>query len=233
MNEPNGLVYNDGVNHLFDPANPFNNRFGNQTWGHATSTDMVHWEKQPAAIPPAGGVLSFSGSAVVDTSNTAGLGAGAIVAACIGFTLADGPQDQRLAHPNDNRQTWTKYAGSPVIPRLAGTEGVESRDRKVLWHEPTSSWKMLAQLHRTVRQTRPGAAPHTAVAGYCIFAFTAKKRRHLATIIRPDGDKTTDRAVTIIGGGRLVSFLEDYLGKETDIPNSHRTDSGWGPVQAI
>ncbi len=142
-NEPNGLVYENGLYHLFYQANPFNNQFGNQTWGHATSPDLVHWSQQPAAIPPAGGVMSFSGSAVVDQNNTAGFGAGAIVAAYTGFKPADGTQDQRLAYSTDHGQAWTKYGGNPVIPRLAGVEGVESRDPKVFWHPPTNAWKMV------------------------------------------------------------------------------------------
>ncbi len=141
-NEPNGLVYSSGTYHLFYQANPFNNQFGNQTWGHATSVDLVNWQQQPAAILPDLGVLTFSGSAVVDENNTSGFGAGAMVALYTGFQPADGTQDQRLAFSNDNGGTWTKRP-LPVIPKLPGVEGVETRDPKVFWHQPTSAWKMV------------------------------------------------------------------------------------------
>ncbi|MEO1497417.1 MAG: glycoside hydrolase family 32 protein, partial [Planctomycetota bacterium] len=140
-NEPNGLVFHEGVYHLFYQENAFSNQFGNQSWGHATSPDLVNWTQKPTAIEPEDGLLIYSGSSVVDTENTAGFGAGALVAAYTGFDPVTGVQDQRLAYSTDG-VTFTKDPLSPVIPRLPGVEGIETRDPKVFWHEPTSSWKM-------------------------------------------------------------------------------------------
>ena len=80
LNDPNGLVYYKGVYHLFYQYNPKGNTWGNMSWGHATSKDLVHWTEQPVAIPQtfnaAGESIEdiFSGSAVVDTNNTSGFG---------------------------------------------------------------------------------------------------------------------------------------------------------------
>ena len=135
LNDPNGLVYYDGEYHLFYQHNPYGLPWGNMTWGHAVSPDLIHWEHLPLTITPDGACGAYSGSAVVDWNNTAGFQKGGEKTLIILWTSFG--CGQRLAYSNDRGRTWTKWEGNPVIPQ----EG-EARDPKVFWHEKTKKWVM-------------------------------------------------------------------------------------------
>ena len=135
MNDPNGMFYKDGVWHLYYQKNPYGSKWQNMTWGHSTSTDLINWEHQPDAIRPDGLGAIFSGSAVVDSQNTAGYGEDAIIAL---FTSAGTSQMQSFAHSNDNGQTFEVYPGNPII-----TLDTEARDPNMFWNKETGEWNLI------------------------------------------------------------------------------------------
>ncbi len=132
MNDPNGLVFYKGVYHLYYQYNPFGNTWGNMSWGHATSTDLLHWTEQPLAIPQDADADIFSGSIVVDHDNTSGFGTTENPPLVAMYTTAyhTGEQAQSLAYSTDAGQTWTKYAGNPVLDRNSNN----FRDPHVFWY---------------------------------------------------------------------------------------------------
>ena len=136
MNDPNGMVYKDGEYHLFYQYNPYGSKWGNMNWGHAISKDLINWEHRPVAITPDALGTIFSGSAVVDHHNTAGFGAGAIVAI---YTQNSDRQVQSIAYSTDNGRTFTKYENNPVLV----SEARDFRDPKVFWYEGTQRWIMV------------------------------------------------------------------------------------------
>lgn len=136
MNDPNGMVYKDGEYHLFYQHNPYGSKWGNMHWGHAISKDLINWEHRPDAITPDALGTIFSGSAVVDTDNTAGFGAGAIVAI---YTQNSDRQVQSIAYSTDNGRSFTKYENNPVLT----SDARDFRDPKVFWHKDTQRWIML------------------------------------------------------------------------------------------
>jgi sucrose-6-phosphate hydrolase SacC (GH32 family) len=141
MNDPNGLILLNGTYHLFYQYNPFGDTWGNMSWGHATSRDLITWQEQPVAIERENGEAIFSGTVVSDAQNTSGLGQGGqapLVAVYTGFRESDGRQAQNLAYSLDSGQTWTKYASNPVLD--IGSK--EFRDPQVFWHAPTERWVM-------------------------------------------------------------------------------------------
>nr|WP_239058208.1 GH32 C-terminal domain-containing protein [Bacteroides sp. 214] len=136
MNDPNGMVYKDGEYHLFYQYNPYGSMWGNMHWGHAVSKDLVSWEHLLVAIAPDSLGTIFSGSAVVDKDNTAGFGAGAIIAI---YTSAGERQTQSMAYSLDNGRNFTKYDCNPII--IADIP--DFRDPKVFWHTETNRWILI------------------------------------------------------------------------------------------
>lgn len=141
MNDPNGMFYKDGVYHLYFQYNPYGSTWGNMTWGHSTTKDLVNWNFEGIAIRPDAWGSIFSGSSVVDHNNTAGFGEGAIIS----FYTSAKPspwgdvQMQSMAYSLDNGMTFTKYEHNPLIT----SEKRDFRDPKVFWYAPGKHWVMI------------------------------------------------------------------------------------------
>jgi fructan beta-fructosidase len=142
-NDPNGLVYFEGEYHLFFQYNPFGDKWGHMSWGHAVSRDLIHWQELPVALPEADGVMIFTGSVVIDSANTSG------------FCLNDKPcmvavytgakpkvQAQYIAYSNDRGRIWTKYARNPVLD----LHMEDFRDPNVFWSSDSKCWIMAVSL---------------------------------------------------------------------------------------
>lgn len=149
LNDPNGLVFYEGVYHLFFQNNPYGNVWGNMSWGHATSTDLLHWTELPVAIACDDREDIFSGSVVVDYGNTSGFGTVDTPALVAIYTSAykpgtehSGTQAQSLAYSTDAGMTWRKHEGNPVLTR----NSPNFRDPKVFrYHgDQGSCWIMIA-----------------------------------------------------------------------------------------
>ena len=143
MNDPNGLVFHDGEYHLFHQYNPAGNSWGHMSWGHAVSTDLVHWKHLPLAIPEVDGMMAFSGCCVVDHANSSGFGINdqpPMVAIYTGH--GKGKQVQNIAFSNDHGRTWTLYKSNPVLD----INQKDFRDPKVFWHKQTNRWVMVVSL---------------------------------------------------------------------------------------
>lgn len=146
INDPNGLVYENGTYHLFYQHNPEGVDWGNMSWGHATSTDLTHWTEQAVAIPYTQDYGVFSGSAVYDENNTSGLGTEDNPPIVAIWTRADnhtGIQAQSLSYSTDHGKTWTNLNdGAPVLD-IGSTN---FRDPKVFWDSTTNRWTMAVAL---------------------------------------------------------------------------------------
>ncbi len=144
INDPNGLYYKNGSYHLYYQYNPYGIKWGNMSWGHATSQDLIHWTNHPPAILPNDLGDVFSGSIIIDKKNDACFGKKTI---CAFYTSAGDKQVQSLAFSTDNGMTFKNYANNPI---LIDENEKDFRDPKLFWHEPTDKWIMSLATGQTI-----------------------------------------------------------------------------------
>jgi len=123
MNDPNGPIYWNGNYHMFYQYNPNGAFWGDMHWGHAISTDMVHWKRLPIALSPTPGGPDadgcFSGTAVVYEGKVVVMYTGVHTAPEDQATIKDGAHSFResqclVTSADSELRTWSKLP-VPVI----------------------------------------------------------------------------------------------------------------------
>ena len=243
MNDPNGMVYYEGTYHLFFQYYPGAMVWGPMHWGHATSRDLVSWKEQPVALFPDSLGYIFSGSAVVDAKNTSGFGKDGKTPLVAIFTHHDPKgeksgsktyQNQSLAYSLDAGQTWTKYAGNPVLKN----PGIKDfRDPKVSWNDVVKKWIMtLATLDRITFFSSPNLKDWTRESDFgaklgahggvweCpdLFPLTLNGQTHWVLLVNlnPGGPN---------GGSGTQYFVGSFDGHQFTPLNSQTKWADYGP----
>ena len=168
MNDPNGPIYINGQYHMFFQYNPQGATWGNMSWNHAVSQDMVHWRHLPLAMmPTAGGDDSygvFSGSAIAVGKRVYAVYTGTKQGPSALATIAGDPhnvqESQCLAWSDDLQLLhWTK-ASAPIVP-------LPPPGMKITGFRDPSAWKQGDWYYMTV-----GAGE--AKVGGCVLLYRSK-----------------------------------------------------------
>ncbi|OKP52924.1 glycosyl hydrolase family 32 [Serratia marcescens] len=150
INDPNGLICIDGVYHAFFQHHPYSEHWGPMHWGHATSRDLIRWQRQPIALAPDSFYDQdgcFSGCAVDDN--------GVLTLLYTGHVWLGEPGDdsqvrevQCLATSEDGIR-FVKHG-----PVLAPPDGIQHfRDPKV-WRENGEWWLVVGAKENGLGQVR-------------------------------------------------------------------------------
>lgn len=145
LNDPNGLIRMGDDWHLFYQHNPEGRDWGNMSWGHAVTTDWVHWEHQPLAMRyqamPAAGM--FSGTVVAPARAERGGEVRPEDELRAFFTVhRDDPEEREevwsaIGHRHGRRVRFVQpHLALPVAERKFG-------DPKVFYHEASRCWVMV------------------------------------------------------------------------------------------
>lgn len=233
INDPNGLLFYKGKYHLFYQHNPSGILWGNMSWGHSVSSDLQSWQHLPVAIPCTDTTGIFSGSAVVDYTNSSGFGSTDNPPLVAIYTVHqnDGSnQSQHIAYSLDEGTTWTKYVDNPVLD-LGMTD---FRDPKVSWDESNQSWLMTVAKpleYKIAFFSSPDLKSWTHLSDFGPMAATGGcwECPDLFPLQTPSGETRWVLIVSlnpggIAGGSGTQYFIGDWDGK-TFTP-SH-TDTKW------
>lgn len=251
-NDPNGLVYYDGEYHLYYQHNPYEANWENMHWGHAVSTDLIHWDELGDKLFPDELGTMFSGSAVVDYNNTSGFQTGdekVLVAAYTAHKKLsddDAIQTQCIAYSNDKGRTWNKYEGNPIIDSKAKWNTVHTRDPKVFWHDESNQWVMVLFEKTGQSIFNSDNLKDWTFQSHLLGFWECPELFELAI----DGDESNKKWV--IYGAAGTYMIGDFDGKEfkqesgklqyasgklyaaqtyNDTPDGRRIQMGWGQIE--
>ncbi|WP_024871742.1 glycoside hydrolase family 32 protein [Tolumonas lignilytica] len=164
MNDPQRPLLINGVWHYYYLYNADYPNGNGTEWFHMTSIDLIHWQEHGVAIDKYKNGLGDieTGSAVIDTKNTAGFGAGAVIA--IMTQQHEGVQRQSLFISTDGGYRFKAYDGNPVMDN----PGVHDwRDPKIIWDDARNEWLMvLAEGQKIGFYTSPDLKHWTYQSGF-------------------------------------------------------------------
>ncbi len=215
INDPNGLLYDGEQYHLFAQHNPNDTVWGPMHWLHAVSDDLFNWRELGIALYPDDLGTIFSGSAVIDTNNTAGFGQGAMIAM---YTQHGECECQSIAYSLDGVH-FVPYEGNPVIEN----PGISDfRDPKVFWYEKERCWAMALAAKDCIAFYRSKDMRTWEKTG----SFGKDENRYghvfecpdLFLLTAPDGRKIWVLLVSMaapaeVGGSRMQYYLGEYDGE--------------------
>lgn len=168
-NDPCGLGFDPttGLYNLFFQWNPYGNDWGNMSWGHATSTDLVSWKvsPHPSLTPSAEYDCRGVFTGCLQPTDIHG-NPGALTVAYtsvkhlpIHFTLpyTTGCESLSLVVSNDGGKTWERQACNPILP------GPPQHLKVTGWRDPCiTTWGQTGsppQLHGFISGGVSGEAP--------------------------------------------------------------------------
>ena len=135
INDPNGLIYYKGEYHMYYQHNPVALPWGNMTWGHAVSRDLVHWKEQPKVLfPDAKTGTCFSGAMFIDRRDQLGRKTGEEEVLVASYLRTE--MGLCMAYSNDGGQTFTDFEENPVLTHV----GARIDTPRPFWYEPTKRW---------------------------------------------------------------------------------------------
>lgn len=168
MNDPNGPIYFNGKYHMFFQYNPHAATWGDMSWNHAISDDMLHWKHLPLALIPTPGSPDsygcFSGSAIRVGKRVYAVYTGTRKSTSELATIRDGNNDiqesQCLAWSDDPKLVaWTK-ASQPIVSR-------PPKGMSITGFRDPSAWKQGDWYYMTV-------GSGVAKVGGCVLLYRSK-----------------------------------------------------------
>lgn len=150
LRAPNELLFYNSKYHLF-----YQCQYGHTSqWGHATSTDLVHWQELPPALKSDPKQSLGPSSIIIDWNNTIKFGDNNSPMLAF-YICTNGEKVKRgqdstvisIAFSNDQGVTWQKIKDPIILSEIPHP----IRNVKIIWHEETQRWIMLVLTKYDIR----------------------------------------------------------------------------------